>query len=174
MNRYVEPRPKTEATRDVTLALVYAVRDQLYRDDQRHLFHGQLKDLKRAVTWPAKWMNEKALFVTAERYQEIILEQLQEIKRNGNTGSINYWPRYLLTCLQKHFIHQGERYYEEGKAARNLVSRLTSKLPTAPAAAPADEFTRTMAAAHALLKSPGRRPAKKEKDGNAPTQQSLF
>jgi hypothetical protein len=153
MKRHVDKRPETAPADEVVISLVYAIRDQFYREDQKQYFHSQLRDLKAAVTWPATWFNKKAIFVPAERYQEIVMNVLVDIKRHGNMDTIAYWPRYLLTCIQRHFTHDGERYYEEGKAAREVVSRL--KLPSA--AAPAAGFIDQLAAANAVLRSPGGR-----------------
>jgi len=169
--RYVQDRDKTDPTAEVLLRLVYAVRDQLYRPDQKPTFYAQLKDVKRALAWPASWFNERAIFVSAERYTQVIMARLIEIKRHGDTAGVQYWPRYILTCLQRHFRIEGEDYYDEGKAARDIVSRVVPKLQsTAPAP---DTFTRQLAAAHALLKSPGGR-SKHPKRPPAAVQKELF
>jgi hypothetical protein len=174
---HVQDRPKTLTPETVVLGLVYAIRDQFYRDDQKQYFHSQLKDLKRVVTYPAKWFNDKAIFVPAERYQEIVLAVLMDIKRHGNTAAIQYWPRYLLTCVQSHFRVQGERYYNEGKAARDLLPRVLKDLPagTGGRAQAPDAFTRDLATVHALLKSPGgRRKKPAPAEPAAPVQKDLL
>jgi hypothetical protein len=170
---HVQDRPKTLTPETVVLGLVYAIRDQFYRDDQKQYFHSQLKDLKRVVTYPAKWFNDKAIFVPAERYQEIVLAVLMDIKRHGNTAAIQYWPRYLLTCVQSHFRVQGERYYNEGKAARDLLPRVLKDLPAGTP--PPDTFTTQLATVHALLKSPGgRRKKPAPAEPAAPVQKDLL
>lgn len=173
MTPYVEPRPQTDPAERVVLALVYAIRDQFYRDEQKARFYPELKELKRVITWPAKWMNDKAIYVTPERYQTLIMNLLLEIKRHGDTGAIGYWPRYLLKCVQDHFLHNGEQYYEEGKAVRELATRVLAKLPAPAAAIPADQFTRDLATVHALLRSPGGRKST-TKAAPAAVQQNLL
>jgi hypothetical protein len=168
---YVQKRPETKATGDVLSALVYAVRDQLYRDEQKKYFHGQLKDVRHALTWAADWFNRRAIFVTADRYQEIMFGLINEIKGHGDTSGVKYWPRYLLTCIQRHFRCNAQEYNDEGKATRDahaytfegkaaaaVVDRALKTLqgaPVATAVAPADAFIREMSAAHALVRSPG-------------------
>lgn len=171
MKHHVEPRPQTES-REVIRDLLYVIRNQMYREDQQKYFWGQMRDLQRAITWPATWFNGKAIFVPADRYKAILLDRLMEIKRHGDTAGVQYWPRYILTCLQHHFGAEGERYYNEGKAARDLVSRIVSKLPTEPAAP--DTFTRELAAAHALLRSPGGRKKGVNPAAPAAVQKELF
>ena len=158
MKNFVQPRPNTRTPEDVVMALVYAVRDQFYRDDQRAAFYPQLKDLKRVVTWPAAWFNERAIFVDSARYQAIMLAIFRDIKRNGDTGGVTYWPRYLMTCVQRHFRFNADLYVEEGKSVRDAADRALRGLPTPiPAGTPPLHFIAVAAEAHRLLKSPGGR-----------------
>jgi hypothetical protein len=160
---YVEPRRQTKTSADVILGLCQVVHDQLYRDDQRKNFWSQNKELKAALTWPAEWFNERGIFVSGERYQEIMMEVIQEAKRHGATGVVGHWPLYLLKCVQSHFDANAHLYNDEGKRARDLVNRITAKLTGAPAATEApDHFIRVTAEAHALVKSPGKRPKVKK------------
>ncbi len=157
MKPHVQDRPKVKTPEEVVTRLAYVIRDQLYRDEQRGQFYGQLQDLRRVITWPAAWFNERALFVSLDRYQEIMLGIIKDVKRHGNTGSVGYWPRYLLTAVQSHFRFNAQDYNDEGKAARDSVARVLSHLPK-PASVPApDEAIRTMAAAHLIVRSPGGR-----------------
>lgn len=179
---YIQPRQKVLTPKDLVTTLSYAIRDQLYRKEQKHLFHGQLKDLHRSITWPAAWFNERRIFVTPERYLEIFMHVLVEIRGHGNIDRIDYWPRYILTCVQRHFSVNAQRYNDEGKAARDLVERAVKLLPPATAAADADpsaeRFMETMAAAHQVCRSPGGRkkqPAPTPKPVvPAPAQKELF
>jgi hypothetical protein len=172
---YVEPRPST-SPESVILDLCYIARNQLYVD-QPDNFYPQLKDLKRAFTWPAHWFNERALFVGPDRYKQILLERIQEIKRHGDTAGIKYWPRYILTCLQRHFAAEASHYNDEGKAARDLVARTMANLPLSgrPQGPAPDQFTRDLATVYTLLKSPGgRRKTPSKPTPNTPTQTTLF
>ena len=172
MKAFAEARQETKTPEQVVMALVYHIRDQFYREEQKAAFYPHLKELKKVVTWPAHWFNEKALFIPAERYQAIMLEVFQGIKRNGDTGSVQYWPRYLLTCVQRHFRFNAEEYVDEGKAARDVTARLLRGLPAPrPDQEMAGSFIKTTAAAHRLLKSPGGKRADKS---SADLQQKLF
>lgn len=180
MKHYVAPRPQTKAPETVLSTLCKCVMDQLYRDDQKQYFWSQHKELKHALTWPAKWFNDRGLFVSAERYQEIMFNVIQEAKRHGATGVINHWPLYLLKCVQSHFTANAHLYNDEGKRARDLVSRITAALPAphAPTETP-DHFIRVTAEAHALVKSPGKRAKGKKaveapKAEPTPAQRDLF
>jgi hypothetical protein len=171
---YVEERPTT-SPEGAILDLCYVARNQLYAD-QPDNFYPQLKDLKKAFTWPATWFNDRALFVGPDRYKQILMERIQEIKRHGDTAGIKYWPRYILTCLQRHFAAEASRYNDEGKAARDLVARTLARLPMGSPAQPApDQFMRDLATVHTLLKSPGgRRKTPSKPTSQPPTQATLF
>lgn len=163
MKPFIQDRPQTTASKDVLVSLVYAVKNQLYREEQLQYFDGQVRDLKHALTWPAHWFNDRALFVTEERYNEIVLGVINEIKGHGNTGEIHYWPRYIFTCLQRHFSVNAHVYVNEGKAAVNAVERALKTLkgvPMVPAAAPADARMRELAAVHLATRSHGGRKKK--------------
>lgn len=174
---YSEPRPRIAPASDLVNSLCYVIRDQLYRDDQKKYFHSQLKDLKTVVTYPAAWLNKKGVFVTPDRYKEIVMNILQEVKRNGDTGAINYWPRYLMKVFQTHFQHSGSRYYLEGKTARDVLARIPLQARPESVEAAGEALVRELSAARQILKSPGGRSTRSrspQASAAAPAQPSLF
>jgi hypothetical protein len=88
----------------------------------------------RVVLWPATWLDKRGVTLKPERYKQIILEVLHEIKHHGNTGNIGYWPAYLAKCVQERFKHRSEEIYEEGKALRNQLETALSVAQNATAA----------------------------------------
>jgi DNA-binding FrmR family transcriptional regulator len=76
----------------------------------------------------ASWLNKKGVTLKPERYKQILLERLNEIKIHGQTQAIKYFPGYLKHVLQTHLKHHGQDYYDEGKALRALTENALSTL----------------------------------------------
>lgn len=120
----------------------------------------------KVILWPARFMVGKGFTLPADRYEAIMLDILGEIKRHGQTGAVRYWPGYLMKCVQDHWRHHWEEYYEEAKSVRNVVTAalLAGKV------SPEDRTVDTLAAAHRVLTA-----KKVTKKVVAPRQQlSLF
>ncbi len=154
--------PAKETTDD----LLDIIQGTFYREVDRTVFYRDLKGLIYAITWPAKWMKERGLRMTAKRYERFILDRIAEVKEHSDpvTRSI-YFPRYLLKCLQEHLAHQGDALYDELKHARNAVDlalQHTSKIQET------DTHTIDILAHAHTLTRPRRRKAKH------PSQLSLF
>jgi hypothetical protein len=119
---------------------------------------------KNVVLWPAHYIcRVKGFTVTAERYEAIMRGIFMEIKQHGDTGNVRYWPGYLMKCVQDHWNHHWEEYYNESKSARNLAETALVQLGRLPA--PVDSAVETLASAHAVLASKAkqkRKPAVKE------------
>lgn len=156
---YVETRPTIELAEEFMKEFTFLIRRQFCPDWSERTWCQNLWMVRRAVTYPAEWLNERRLFVSAKRYREILMTLILDIKRNA-TGEIGFPPGYLLKCIQDHFRFHADEYNAEGKAARDAVARVLegAKVTTA---APADDFVQRLADAHRLIKKPGR--AKKAK-----------
>ena len=65
------------------------------------------------------------------------LEQMTSVHASGIVYGANgvgetfqaYFPKYLLTCLQNHFLYGGESIYEQYKHVRYTIEILLEKLP---------------------------------------------
>lgn len=154
MKPYSQARDKTTVSKDFMADLLPMIRNQFMPEAEDKYWYGNLWLVQRAVTYPAKWFNERRIFVPPARYREILLDLLQDIKRH--MGVPGCAPAYLLRCVQKHFDFNADRYNDEGKAARDLVGRVVGQLK--PGEERPDELVRTLAAAHDLIKPPRRKP----------------
>jgi hypothetical protein len=78
---------------------------------------------------------------------------------------IRYWPGYLMHCVQEHFKHHGDDYYQEGKSVRSALERsmMAFKRISTPEAGP--DPVRQMAQARALISSPKRTRKRAPKQG---------
>jgi hypothetical protein len=154
---HVDERPKITVSDQFMRDMVPMIRRQFCPEWSNENWNMHLWLVKRVVTYPAWWLNEKGLYVTTARYREIFLKLLQDVKVNAG-GVITFPPGYLLKCVQDHFKFHADEYNNEGKAVRDLVARVaTAERVTAEAP---DELVNTLATAHRLIKPPGRKRSK--------------
>ncbi len=103
--------------------LLGVLRDQFYRNDAKG-FYQERNLLLQAATFPAKWLDERKVRLSAARYREILAGIIRGIKRCGTKGEIRRFSVYLLHCIQEHMRHHGEDYYDEGKRTRQAIEEV--------------------------------------------------
>lgn len=87
----------------------------------------------KVLLWPAAFMRSKGFTLPVARYEAILRQVFLEIKQHGQTGAIRYWPGYLMKCVQDHWRHHWEEYYQEAKSVRALAEQaLLAGRATAP------------------------------------------
>ena len=149
-------RPAQETPAEIVADLMGAIRGQFYADLPEQKWWQDQRLIKSwVVLWPARWLEQRGVTLRPERYKEIVLGILDTIKRHGATASVEYWPRYLAKCLQDHFKHHGDEYYEEGKALRAVVESALARAQRAQAAQP--DPVRVLAEAGQVLATTTRR-----------------
>ena len=117
--------------------------DKAFYEDRRMLLY--------ALTWPAKWLDQRGLQMDAEQYEELLAQRLNAIVQHGDPKRYQrYFPRYLLKCLQDWFAHHGEELYEDLKHVRNQLYRIEALLE-ACASEKAKNIVTPMAQAHTIL-----------------------
>lgn len=79
------------------------------------------RPLMQVLTWPAVWLNERAIGLPAADYEAKMLEILRTIEAHGKTREIKLVPAYLGDCVRKHFVHHGDELYEARKHLRNAI-----------------------------------------------------
>jgi hypothetical protein len=137
--------------------LLKHIQQQFYPDNPKR-FHRDRRMLLKAITWPATWLREKGLNETnvmpSDRYRQLILDQINEVKRYGQYMKYGeYFPGYLMKCIQNWFIHQGDGFYEQLKGARSLFDIALVKVQNLPAREVAQPpVVDVLAAAHGLVK----------------------
>ena len=118
---------------------------------------------KNVILWPARFMFGKGFTLPAARYEQIHRSIFQTIIQNGQTGSVKFWPGYLMHCVQQHWHHHWEEYYGEAKSVRNQVGTLIANCKKIEAE---DRTVEALALAHRVLTS--RKP--KSRPTAAPSQ----
>jgi hypothetical protein len=120
----VHPRLHQEITGEIVSDLLGVIRGQFYGDaSPKKWFQDRPFLLRNVVLWPASWLNKRGVSLKPERYKAIILECIADIKHHGATGVVQFWPGYLMHCVQEHFKHHGDEIYKEGKSLRTLSER---------------------------------------------------
>jgi hypothetical protein len=167
-----DSRPKQETPAAMLHALTRIVRRQFCPDLTDDDWYPHLRFIKRVLTYGASYLNKRGVTLPPARYEAIYQDIFQGIKAHGQTGSIGYWPGYLLRCVQSHFKHHGDEYYEEGKNMRALAERALYATQRAQEAAQAADPLEAYAQAHAVLAARKRRPGARPAKG--PKQEDLF
>ena len=90
----------------------------LYQGKPNKVWYSQQMMIKKALLYPASWLEKRKVEIPAERYKAI----LATIAANGNLSQVTWVSRYVLHCVQQHMEHHGDEYYREGVAIRNRVN----------------------------------------------------
>lgn len=149
--------------------LLEEVRRRFYAKRPARDSYADERWLTKALTWPAAWMRDEHGYtteVTPQMYRRLIEDVLEKIEAHGNWPQTNFFPSYLLKCLQDHCRMNADTVLAESKHMRNRVDFVA--LARGIAAAPVRETTAedfdlaVMAKAHALLATPkAKKPAVK-------------
>lgn len=153
--------------------LMKEVRTKLFAGRSDKEWFAQQELVKKALTYPAHWLEERKVPLASKRYAEIMTTIIGAAAAYGDLGKVTYVSRYLLTCVQRHMAHHGDEYYQEGKAIRNRTSVFMATLEknNKPARA-ADRTVTVLSEVHASI-AVGRRKAK-AKAVAKPLQPDLF
>ena len=98
-----------------TEALLAQIKQRFYSSDSSgKRFYEDRRMLLYALSWPAKWLDQRGLQVSAQQYERLLTQRLKTIAQHGDSERYErYFPRYLLKCLQDWYAHHGDELYEE-------------------------------------------------------------
>lgn len=160
---------KSNLPSDITTDLLQAVRSAFYQDLSDKRFHQDTRLLTQwVITWPANWLRERGVSMKPKRYKSLLLELIQEA-RNHCQIQVKSPPRYLATCIQKHFEVHGEEYYCEGKAARDQIGDIIDGINHARNSGP--DPVEILAQVHRVLAKP-KPQGRRNKTGKKPAAQT--
>jgi len=165
------PKSRQETPAAMLNDLVRTVRSQFCPELSNDDWYPHVRFVKRLLTYGASYLNKRGVTLPPARYQAIYQHIFQGIKAHGQTASVTYWPGYLLRCVQSHFKHHGDEYYEEGKNMRALAERALYATQRAQEAAQTADPVEVYAQAHAVLAAPKRRQGERPRRG---PKQDLF
>lgn len=124
--------------------------------DTLSTFHRDRRQLLRALTWPAAWLDRQALVITPEDYNKLLLKKLRQIQKHGNPSHYRpvqsgaegaYFPKYLMKALQDHCRHHREAIYLKLKHAGYTIDQIATDIAKTKHA----EHTNVLAQAHDLI-----------------------
>ncbi len=165
-----QERPKQQAPREIIDDILNVVRNQFCADMPNAEWWKAKRFTKRIVTWPAAWLDERGAALPSKRFKVIILEILNTVKLHGDTANVQFWPGYLLHCVQQHFRIHGEEYLTEAKAISSKADLAMMGLAARDSEAN-DSPISALAKANEVLK-PRRHP--KKPAGRKPAQMDLL
>ena len=137
------------------------IRREFYPVEKK--FYQDRRDLIAAITWPARWLNERGVKAPASMYRKILQTVIAGVKRHANRARIRHFGLYFLHTVQEHMRHHGDAYYYNAKAARPIGSLLpaaTSRISRTSAEAARvaqDRTTELLAEIGSIVRSPGGR-----------------
>jgi hypothetical protein len=157
-------------TADELLAdLLREIRTRFYPRATPKAWGQELPILRQAITWPARWLNDRGAKLPGRRYREILLGLIDDIEKHRKLTQIRRLSAYLLHCVQEHMSHQGEAYYIEAKSSKAVATAAASALRRLKVTE-TDHTTAILAAAHAVVA----RKQKRRCRAAVATQQQLF
>lgn len=113
--------------------------------------------LERAITYPARYLNERGVKLPGSKYRAILVTVINTIRDKGNRSLIKRFSAYFLHSVQEHMRHHGDEYYYAAKDARPIASLVDSVVSKAGRQSSPDRTVEVLAEVHQVLKSKGGR-----------------
>ena len=111
--------------------------------------------LMQAICWPARYLDDRAVKISAERYTSLLTTVIRTVNAHGNLSAVRSPGRYLLHAVQEHMRHHGEDYYDAGKRTRDalddIMHGLKPRVKGAEIHSGSDQTVPALAEAHRLL-----------------------
>lgn len=149
--------PKQEAPDELVGKLMSLIRGQFCGDmtpkEWAQMYHFIRRNV---VLWPARFITGKRFTITGARYEQIMREIFEDIKRKGTQEVVRRWPGYLMKCVQSHFAVHWETYYRENKGVSNIALHAMATLGKVESQ---DKTVEALSMAHRVLTS---KPQKKK------------
>ncbi len=145
----MHPHPRTTHTpsKNELYPVLKYIKEHFYADHTTD-YHRDHRQLLRALTWPAAWLDKQALTITAEDYNRLLLNKLRQIQKNGNPHHYRaYFPKYLMKALQDHCRHHQEAIYLKLKHAGYTIDQIAADIGKTPHT----QHTSVLAQAHDLI-----------------------
>ena len=157
--------PSAAVAEQVIDALLSQIAREYYNSGKDNRYHAHRRGLIHAICWPATWFKQRAIHLCDARYKAIIEERLRDIRIHGCAEKARaYFPKYLLTCLQNHFLHRGEAIYEQYKHVRYSIEILLQKLPQLQQNKTQEEMIDVLSQAHLITKPVRKTMPRKDSD----------
>ena len=131
-----------------------SIHNQFYKGHEK-LFFQERRMLMQAICWPARYLDDRAVKISAERYTSLLTTVIRTVNAHGNLSAVRSPGRYLLHAVQEHMRHHGEDYYDAGKRTRDalddIMHGLKPRVKGAEIHSGSDQTVPALAEAHRLL-----------------------
>jgi len=121
----LRPRNFKEEADQIRTDYLRILQTQFFLEDPRR-FYAHRYQLLQAITWPQRMMLKMGVFMPFDTQRGILDLIISDIKKKGNTSSINHFGGYFLHCVQTHVKLRLDHYYDDAKAAAAVA---VSSLP---------------------------------------------
>lgn len=101
--------------------MLAVIRREFFAGKTDRQFFQERNALLQAVTYPADWLNRKGAKLPASKYRAILQTVIDTIKARG-CGRYERFSVYFLHAVQRHMLHQGDKYYRAAKELRPAAS----------------------------------------------------
>ena len=160
---------KKQITEDMVEQMLHHIHTRFYADSKT--FYRDRKMLLYSITWSAKWLSQRGLSTSKDKYQSLIFEILQNVLTHGKVDNYQtYFPRYLLKSIQNHLIHNEDKLYTELKHIRNYLQSVLQNHNIRQQYDENEQMIQVLTQVHSITK-----PSKSKKlASNNPKQMLLF
>jgi hypothetical protein len=110
---------KPEAARFVE-EMLCLIRREFFAKHEHKRFFQERPTLIQAITWPARWMNERGVKARPDVYRGILRTVIKTIRERGNVSQIRRFSVYFLHSVQAHIKHW---LYRNASALGHLFPR---------------------------------------------------
>lgn len=101
-------------------AMMGTIRHFFYKTRPEKEWWQDQRMLKKVVTWPAVWAEQRGIKLTAEQIERILKTVFRTALDNGALGDVVRMAPYLQSCVESHLRIQGEVYYDAVKGIRDV------------------------------------------------------
>lgn len=126
---YVEPRAAQQTPAQMVESMMLLIHGQFYGDANAHTWCRDRNYIKtEVVLWPATWLKKRGMTVPASTYERLLVEKINDVKRNCAQAEFTYFPAYLAKCIKDHFQFHADELNEQAKSVRGPVAALLGGL----------------------------------------------
>ena len=88
---------------DIVRDYLNLIKKEFYAGERA--FYQQRLFLIKGITYPARWLDKRGVFLPEEDYRAILDTIISGIKKHGNTHTVRSFGSYFLDSVQRHIEH---------------------------------------------------------------------
>ena len=96
--------------------ILITIRREVYGNEHIRIYYCELKQIQRALLWPAVWLKGKNISISDSKYVSILNDIIRYIIKNYDIEVNNrYFPAVLKKTIQSHYDRNGDKLYYQQK-----------------------------------------------------------